>query len=156
MRNTNRITHLYPQDTLQDMNPLLQDIGRVCCQEVGSLFRHKLEGKGVRKYKAAHLKIFSSVVEFLHLIQIFFWSFRRDYLRVRKKVLILKVKKKETQMNQILVSFLAVSVGYCGSVSSLILSCFSVLLLVFHFKGDYINVGFCCLYFVLDFAFITL
>lgn len=78
VRNTNRTTHLHSQDTLQDMNPFLQDVGRVCCQEVGSLFCHKLEGKWVRKYIAAHLKIFSLVAEFLYPIKIF-WSFRRDF-----------------------------------------------------------------------------
>lgn len=77
------------------MNPFLQDVGGVCCQEVGSLFCHKLEGKGVRKYKSAHLQIFSSVAEFLYAIQIFFGHSGENFLRVRKKVLILNAQVKE-------------------------------------------------------------
>lgn len=80
------------------MNPFLQDVGRVCCQEVGSLFCHELEGKGVQKYKSACLQIFSSAAEFHYLIQIFWGWFRRDFLEVRKKVLTLKAQVKELKL----------------------------------------------------------
>lgn len=55
------------------MNPFLQDIRRVCCQEVGSLFCHELEGKGMSQYKYTHLHSFSSAAELHCSIQIIFF-----------------------------------------------------------------------------------
>ena len=140
------------------MNPFLQDVGRVCCQEVGSLFCHELEGKGVRKYESAHLQISASAAVFYYCTQGFFWWFRRDFWGGKKKGANPQNPSEitETETKQIRMSSLAVSVGYCGFVSSLIASCFSVLLLIFHFKGDYINGAFSSLHFVLHSAFNSL
>lgn len=110
------------------MNPFLQDVGRVCCQEVGSLFCHELERKGVQKYKSAHLQIFSSAAEFHYPIQIFLGVVQEGFFGGKKKGANPQSpsERTETQMNQILMSillFLLGTVALCPLTSFLVSQC---------------------------------